>query len=183
VALDITNMRAQKKYIIYHIRGVKIGCTSKIKRRMEQQGNPEYEVLEIHTDIEEASKRERELQEQYGYRVDTCDYKTSVDNRYKFPDELQKELNKRVKNRYVWSSEEAKAAAKKGSEKAWTEYRDTMLEKARENVKAATEAAAKSPNRASLQPYYCIECDREIIGAGPAGIHRKVHKHNVNKKI
>ena len=57
-------------YHIYHIKGVKIGCSTDPKRRARQQNATEYEILESHCDIDVASKREKELQEQYGYRVD-----------------------------------------------------------------------------------------------------------------
>jgi hypothetical protein len=57
-------------YYIYHIVGTKIGCTNNIERRMKQQGFTEYEILEKYEDIDMASKRERELQKQYGYRID-----------------------------------------------------------------------------------------------------------------
>ena len=67
-------------YYIYHIQGVKIGCTSDLKTRMRDQGFNEYEILETHTDIYEASKRELELQEEYGYRVDDIPYHISVRN-------------------------------------------------------------------------------------------------------
>ncbi len=58
-------------YYIYHIKGIKIGCTNNIQRRMKQQGFVEYEILEEHEDMETASKREKELQKQYGYRIDS----------------------------------------------------------------------------------------------------------------
>lgn len=58
-------------YTIYHIpEGSKIGCTDNLRRRMKRHGNPDYEILEEHTCIHEASERERELQKQYGYKVD-----------------------------------------------------------------------------------------------------------------
>ena len=172
-----------KKYIIYHIPGKKIGCTSRIERRMEQQGNPEYTILETHTDINKASEREIELQKEYGYRIDTCLYSVSVENRYKFPDDLQSELSSRVKNRFKFDSDLAKIAGKNGTKIAWTDHKEKMLASAKQNVKAATQAASVSPNRASLQVYYCVECNREITGAGPAGQHRKKQSHNVIKKI
>jgi hypothetical protein len=65
-------------YYIYHIPGVKIGCTTNIEKRINQQGFTEYELLETHTDIKIASKRERELQNQYGYKVDKILYSTSI---------------------------------------------------------------------------------------------------------
>ena len=65
----------EKKYYIYEIPGVKIGCTNNVKRRIEkQQGYTNYKVLEHHNDIMEASKREIELQRKYGYKVDTVPY-------------------------------------------------------------------------------------------------------------
>jgi len=57
-------------YYIYHIPGVKIGCTKNLKSRIRNQGFTEYEVLEEHYDINVASDRERQLQRKYGYQVD-----------------------------------------------------------------------------------------------------------------
>lgn len=61
-------------YYIYHIPGIKIGCTSNIKRRIKEQNASNYEILEQHSDINIASKREIELQKEYGYKVDTLQY-------------------------------------------------------------------------------------------------------------
>jgi hypothetical protein len=61
-------------YYIYHIPGIKIGCTDNIKRRMRQQNNPEYFILETHIEKEIASQREKELQKKYGYRIDGAPY-------------------------------------------------------------------------------------------------------------
>lgn len=62
-------------YYIYHIPGVKIGCTDNVKRRVVRvQGYDNYEILEEHTDIYEASDREIQLQKEYGYKVDTNPY-------------------------------------------------------------------------------------------------------------
>jgi hypothetical protein len=54
----------------------KIGCTntSDAKHRVTEQGYTNYEILETHTDIYEASDREIELQIQYGYPVDKIHY-------------------------------------------------------------------------------------------------------------
>ena len=69
-------------YKIYHIPGVKIGCTKHLTRRMREQGFTEYAVLEQHNDINVASIREKELQEEYGLieKYSKIDYKTSVLN-------------------------------------------------------------------------------------------------------
>jgi hypothetical protein len=61
-------------YYIYHIEGVKIGCTTNPKKRVKAQGYNKYSILETYVDINTASVRERELQKEYGYKVDTSDY-------------------------------------------------------------------------------------------------------------
>jgi NTP pyrophosphatase (non-canonical NTP hydrolase) len=65
------------KYIIYHIPGKKIGVTNDLYNRVElQQGYEvgEYEILESSDDIDYISKKEIELQKEYGYRVDLIPY-------------------------------------------------------------------------------------------------------------
>lgn len=66
------------KYKVYHIPGVKVGCTTDIQKRVvETQGykQGEYEIL-LQTDcIVEASKAEKILQEDLGYKVDRQLYK------------------------------------------------------------------------------------------------------------
>jgi hypothetical protein len=63
-----------KKYYIYHIEGVKIGCSTQPNKRVNNQGYSEYTILETYDDIITASIRERELQKEYGYKVDSSDY-------------------------------------------------------------------------------------------------------------
>ena len=65
-------------YTIYHIKGVKIGCTNNINRRIREQGFTDYEILEIHNSKDIASKREFELQKQYGYKTDNIRYTQSI---------------------------------------------------------------------------------------------------------
>jgi hypothetical protein len=68
-------------YTIYHIPGIKIGCTRNPNKRITLvQGFTEWEVLETHTDIYLASDREQELQRQYGLPVDTTPYWKTVQN-------------------------------------------------------------------------------------------------------
>ena len=74
-----------KEYIIYHIPGKKIGVTCDLYNRVtEQQGYEvgEYEVLESSNDIDYISKRELELQEKYGYRVDLKPYNELSNNKF-----------------------------------------------------------------------------------------------------
>lgn len=66
------------KYKLYHIPGKKIGVTTNLKRRVEdQQGYKpsEYEVLIESDDIEFISDRELWLQTVHGYPVDETPYK------------------------------------------------------------------------------------------------------------
>lgn len=66
------------KYKIYHIPGVKIGCTTNIQKRVvEVQGykQGEYEILFETNDLVEASEAEKLLQEDLGYKVDIKPYK------------------------------------------------------------------------------------------------------------
>ena len=66
-------------YYIYHIPNVKIGVSQNPKNRVENQGYINFQILEEHTDVVIASKREKELQRQYGYRVDRPDYSSTLE--------------------------------------------------------------------------------------------------------
>jgi NTP pyrophosphatase (non-canonical NTP hydrolase) len=66
------------KYKVYHIPGIKVGCTTDIQKRVvETQGyrEGEYEILFQSNDIVEASNAERVLQKDLGYKVDRQLYK------------------------------------------------------------------------------------------------------------
>lgn len=66
------------KYKVYHIPGVKVGCTTDIQKRVvETQGykQGEYEILLQTDSIAEASQAERILQQDLGYKVDRQLYK------------------------------------------------------------------------------------------------------------
>jgi len=78
-----------KTYYIYHIEGVKVGCTSNLQKRMADQGFTSWNILEEHTDIIEASNREIQLQKEYGLPVDTIPYYISVQNRSKWTNETR----------------------------------------------------------------------------------------------
>tara|TARA_B100001250_G_scaffold409177_1_gene432996 strand:- start:969 stop:1805 length:837 start_codon:yes stop_codon:yes gene_type:complete len=60
-------------YYLYHIPGKKIGVTTDLKRRVEDQqgyGPGEYKVIEQSDDIDFISEGERIMQKFYGYKVD-----------------------------------------------------------------------------------------------------------------
>jgi len=64
-------------YYIYHIPGKKIGVTTNLKSRVEDQqgyGPGEYEILGEYTAITGASERELYYQRLYGYPVDIVPY-------------------------------------------------------------------------------------------------------------
>jgi hypothetical protein len=66
-------------YYIYHIPEIKIGVSMDPTKRVQNQGYNSFEILEEHEDINIVSKREKELQRQYGYRVDGPDYSATVE--------------------------------------------------------------------------------------------------------
>ena len=110
-----------KTYYIYHINGVKIGCTSDLNKRMRDQGFTDWDILEEHTDIYEASDRELELQEEYSLPLDKIPYWKSVENRPVWNNET----------RHVFSKSDLSKGgnANKGIPKT---YRKLTLEEAKE---------------------------------------------------
>ena len=95
-------------YYIYHIPGKKVGVTRNLLDRVtHQQGYlpDEYEVLDQSEDIDYISRREIELQQSYGYKIDKKLYKnlfnkmrinaTEQTTTFPFPlEDLKKKLNK-----------------------------------------------------------------------------------------
>ena len=74
-----------KEYVIYHIPGKKIGCTTDLYERVtNQQGyeTGEYEILYKTPNMKHASTMERILQEDYGYRVDLRSYEELSNNKF-----------------------------------------------------------------------------------------------------
>ena len=68
-------------YYIYHIKGIKIGCTTDLKERVEKkQGYTNYDILYTTNNIHEASKKELELQTKYKYKQDKKPYKEIIMN-------------------------------------------------------------------------------------------------------
>jgi hypothetical protein len=95
----MATMKKQNKFYIYHIEGVKIGCSVNADIRVKEQGYNEYEILETHNDIYKASDREIELQKQYGYAVDKIPYYVSIQHFNKAKQKLNYfELGKRLGN-------------------------------------------------------------------------------------
>jgi hypothetical protein len=88
-----------KTYYIYHITGIKIGCSTRPKYRVKQQLYSNFEILEQYTDIYIASDRELELQKKYGYKVDNLpywkSYKQSINRRNKLTKEIKTAASKK----------------------------------------------------------------------------------------
>jgi hypothetical protein len=71
-------------YYIYHIPGIKVGCTKDIRKRMnEQRSSKTYELLAVTEDIEEASQLEIKYQQQFNYRRDTEPYSSVINKGFK----------------------------------------------------------------------------------------------------
>jgi hypothetical protein len=94
-------------YTIYHIQGIKIGCATQPKKRVQEQGYKEFNILEQHNDIYVASDREQELQKQYGYEVDECPYwktyEQNIERRNKVSKEQRNAYSKMGGNKNVES--------------------------------------------------------------------------------
>ncbi len=108
----------ETKYYIYHIPTFvhkdgmigKIGVSVRPKRRIRNQKYSDYEILETHTDIIEVSRREIELQKQYGYKIDKIMYCKTLLNR-------SKEASRKVGKRNVESGHLASIRTKESCSK------------------------------------------------------------------
>ena len=122
-------------YYIYHIPGIKIGCTTEIEKRMKDQGFTNWEILwQQEGDFDfgwTAGDKEIELQRQYGLPVDKSNYQISRMHRQRMgisgghttgiikknggfhQSKIQSELSKRRKSfgpGYIFSVEERSKA-------------------------------------------------------------------------
>jgi NTP pyrophosphatase (non-canonical NTP hydrolase) len=62
-------------YYIYHVKGIKVGCTNDLKRRVEQiQGYKDYDILASTENIKHASKLEIHFQNIFNYKQDKNSY-------------------------------------------------------------------------------------------------------------
>ena len=68
-------------YYIYHIEGIKVGCTNNpVKRIKSQQGYSNYKILAKTINIDEACRLEFEWQDKLGYKRDLRTYKETINN-------------------------------------------------------------------------------------------------------
>lgn len=64
-------------YYVYYVRGVKVGCTNNLEKRVEkEQGykKDDYEVLFSSNNITIAAEKEKHFQEMLGYKIDNISY-------------------------------------------------------------------------------------------------------------
>ena len=108
-------------YYIYHIPGKKIGCTDNLQRRMKQQEFSEWEILEKYRNIYTASKREIQLQREYGLPVDQIPYWQTRKNQLQSKEAIrtsEAHANARLQNvSKTWHCDDRKKAVAKGSAK------------------------------------------------------------------
>lgn len=121
-------------YYIYHIPGIKIGCSKNPKRRVKQQGYTEFEILENHIDINIASERELLLQKEYGLKIDNNTYSKSIQG---------------------YSVEKVSKAGKSSAIKRWKENRLLELEKCKKGGQISSDKNSK-------QTFMC-DTDNNII--------------------
>ena len=70
-------MSKSKRYYLYHVKGLKIGVTSNVKRRVEEEQGfapDEYEILASSADKEIISRMEFDQQRMFGYSTDRESY-------------------------------------------------------------------------------------------------------------
>lgn len=71
-------------YYIYYIKGIKVGCTNNLKRRVEQiQGYKDYDILATTNSIVKASRLEIYFQKQMNYKKDKNSYLQLTINKLK----------------------------------------------------------------------------------------------------
>ena len=66
-------------YTIYHIPGIKVGCSKRVEARVKSQGYINYEILEVCNTIEQASEREIYWQKKFKYTRDNKPYLKTIE--------------------------------------------------------------------------------------------------------
>lgn len=128
-------------YYIYEIKGVKIGCTTDmVRRQKEQLSKGKMVVLEECTTIEEASRREIELQREKGYRANDYSYSQSVTNN-KTVCHTPEAIKKRVNNRdYTIQSKLQKGTTKYTKQMLTPKARQKAINNTKKKIAAYTKA-------------------------------------------
>lgn len=88
-----------KKYYIYHIPNVKVGCSTEPDKRVSDQGYKEYDILDITPCMDEADDLEVFWQKHLGYKVDRNPYSLSKSNRRVWNDDDRRKSTATLKKR------------------------------------------------------------------------------------
>jgi len=168
----------EKRYYIYEVPGVKIGCTSEPEKRMKDQGFTNWLILEEHSDMKTASNRERELQKEKGYKLDQGVYSAAVNNR-RIAGIRRKETKTGIcglslEERKVHSSSNGKKTFENGTGifKYSKEERKVFL------LKAASIGGKKGGANTGNQIRNCPYCSKQLKGMAAYNKHTKYCKLN-----
>jgi len=143
-------------YYIYHIPGVKVGCSNQPKERVAKQGYTEFEILETHNDIDIASERELQLQKEYGYKVDKMTYKESVNRRPKWTKSQSDKGRETMINNGFFNEWYKKGNAARIKSVAKYDLNDNLIE-----IYESVADAARSVNREGNTSVICACCNNK----------------------
>ena len=167
-------------YIIYEIKGKKIGCTRKdaydIRQHM-QKDIGKMIVLEEHLCIYEASNREIELQKQYGYEIDSNPYWWVIQN-FQAKSKTSEAKAKRVSS-IDWQDLAAKAhATVRISKKGWrpiNAFKTTLIRKGKNNKHFYSKTFYKK--------YDSLTNAALDLNLRTGGIHKILNPNNIAKTL
>jgi hypothetical protein len=164
-----------KLFYIYHVPGVKIGCSTRPKIRVEEQGFTNFDILETHDDISLASQREVDLQVQYGYgRDNNCSYEQS----YKARLEAGKKGGKSNKES-GWITKLGNSQGRKNVESEWFNDPEGKFRKASSaaakinGLKIPKEKLRAMGKIGGNKKVICPHCNKE-------GLARPMHRWHFN---
>ncbi|CAB4134712.1 hypothetical protein UFOVP643_7 [uncultured Caudovirales phage] len=146
----------------------KIGCDEAYPNRPLQQNMVNYSILEQHEDIMIASKREIELQKQYGVRVDRIPYYMTKINAAKASHKAQENG---THNFQTMSTEQRTAIAKATTPWKNSEFQSEMAKRNRGVPKPHSKELAKALN----MEWTCESCGKTGKGRGN---YTRWHKNN-----
>jgi hypothetical protein len=127
-------------YTIYHVPGIKVGCSKRLEKRIKEQGFTEYEILEVCTTISEATEREVYWQGRLGYKPDSLiSYAQTL--KASTPESKEK-FKQTIKKSELWKAASSKRVEYLRSQKGKTRSEATKIKMKeaweRKRVKGAT---------------------------------------------
>ena len=155
-------------YTIYHIPGLKYGCTNNYPERPASQSGV-YEFIEEHTDIMVASEREKQLNLEAGYPWSDSQYYYLMVDMGRIGAISQ--VNNGGTNLMNWSSEQRSQFAKESTPWRNSDFQSRMAARQKGIPKPTSKALAKALN----VEWTCEYCAK--IGRGKGNYKRYGH-HN-----